>query len=125
MSYAVKIGTVEAVWIDKNPTPAGHVRFDGAWPEFPIWDATINNVRARTQAEIDNIPAELRALNEAAEPDMSTLRNQATNATNTNNTFLAITTPSNAQTLAQVRALTNQNNRIIAVLLRIINKELG
>lgn len=31
-----------------------------------------------------------------------------------NNTFLAISSPTNAQTLAQVKALTNQNNALVA-----------
>lgn len=125
MSYAIVIGTTRAEWIDNKPTPNGCVRYEGDLPQFPIWDAVLNNIRARTQAELDALPAELVAAAAANEPQLDLLRQQAANATSTNDAFLAIGSPSNAQTLAQVRALTNQNNRIIAVLLRLINREFG
>lgn len=47
----------------------------------------------------------------------STIRAQAAQALATNRAFLAIATPTNAQTLAQVKALTRQTNGIIRLLL--------
>lgn len=47
-----------------------------------------------------------------------TLRDSAAQALATNRTFLAITSPTNAQVSAQVKALTRQNNGIIRLLLQ-------
>lgn len=48
----------------------------------------------------------------------TTLRSQADAALATNRAFLALGSPNNAQTLAQVKALTRQNIGIIRLLLR-------
>jgi hypothetical protein len=52
-------------------------------------------------------------------PERKELLDAAQQAVADNNTFLAIGTPSNAQVLAQVRALTQQNNRLIRRLVQI------
>lgn len=52
-------------------------------------------------------------------PERKSLRDQAAQATNDNDTFLAIGNPTNAQILAQVRRLTQQNTRIIRRLVQI------
>lgn len=49
-------------------------------------------------------------------PDKANLRDAADAAITTNDTFLAIASPSNAQTLTQVKALTQQNTKIIKYL---------
>lgn len=66
-----------------------------------------------TAAEIDAVVRRIvcRNLNE------ETLQNQALQALQNNRDFLAITTPTNAQVLAQVKALSRQNNGIIRQLL--------
>lgn len=51
MSYAVKVGTTEAVWIDNGPTPPGWVRYDGAWDDSLLWDDAIQNLRMPNEAE--------------------------------------------------------------------------
>jgi len=56
--------------------------------------------------------------------DRDGLLNAADNAVATNGTYLAISNPTNAQVAAQVRALTQQNNRIIPLLVRLIRKVL-
>jgi hypothetical protein len=56
---------------------------------------------------------------EASNPTWQTIKDQAQGAVNTNNTFLALTTPTNAQVLAQVQALTRQNTQIINRLLQL------
>lgn len=52
MSYAIKIGTVEATWIDNLPTPEGCVRFDGDLVESMVWDEAIQNIRQSLEGEI-------------------------------------------------------------------------
>jgi uncharacterized protein VirK/YbjX len=48
----------------------------------------------------------------------NTLKTRASSALTNNATFLAIQSPTNAQTLAQVQALTRQCNGLIRYLLR-------
>ena len=52
MSYAIKIGTLEAMWIDNNPTPDGYVRYDGILTDTMIWDDAIQNIREMNAAEL-------------------------------------------------------------------------
>ncbi len=52
MSYAIKIGTAEATWIDDLPTPEGYVRFDGDLVESMVWDEAIQNIRPAFDGEI-------------------------------------------------------------------------
>lgn len=47
----------------------------------------------------------------------ATLRTQAANAIDANKTFLAISAPSNAQVLAQTKALTRQVNAVIRLVI--------
>lgn len=56
-------------------------------------------------------PEELTARTEAA--NGSTIRTQAETVLTANRTFLGLASPTNAQTLAQVRALTRQMNGLI------------
>lgn len=51
----------------------------------------------------------------------TTIRTQAEGALDTNRTFLAIASPTNAQTLAQVKALTQQNQRLIRLALGLLD----
>lgn len=70
----------------------------------------------------DLTPAQALAVQvrmESSNANEETLRNQAINAAQDNRAFLNIVgTPTNAQILTQVRALTRQNNGIIRILLR-------
>ena len=51
MSYAIKIGTTSALWIDQAPTPAGHVRFDGELTPTLVWGDDIQNLREPNAVE--------------------------------------------------------------------------
>lgn len=51
----------------------------------------------------------------------ATIRDRATTALTVNRDFLAIASPSNAQTLAQVKALTRQNTAVIRLLLGLLD----
>lgn len=52
MSYAVKIGTADAVWIDDDPTPSGCVRFDGEITSTMVWGDDIQNLREPNTVEL-------------------------------------------------------------------------
>lgn len=55
--------------------------------------------------------------NSTAQTNRTTIQQQAKNALANNRTFLGIATPNNAQALAQIQALTRQNQGIIRLLL--------
>lgn len=52
MSYAVKIGTNEAIWIDNKPAPAGWVVFKGVMRDGLVWGDDIQNLREPNAQEI-------------------------------------------------------------------------
>ena len=52
MSYAVKIGTTSAMWIDDAPTHDGYVRYDGPVSDGMVWDDQIQNIRPALEGEI-------------------------------------------------------------------------
>lgn len=72
---------------------------------------TANVAQAALQAAVDSHVA----VNEQA--NRTTLEQQAVGALDTNRTFLAIASPTNAQIVAQVKALTRQNNGFIRLIL--------
>jgi hypothetical protein len=51
------------------------------------------------------------------EGNEATIRQQAANALATNRTFLALSSPTNAQTLAEVKALARQMNGVVRLLI--------
>lgn len=55
----------------------------------------------------------------------TTVRQRAADALAANQTFLALTTPTNTQTLAQVKALTRQQNALIRLVLRRFDSTTG
>lgn len=76
--------------------------------------------RAKAQQVIDAHPATAQAAadtNASQRTNEATIRDRATQALSTNTTFLAITSPTNAQVAAQVKALTRQNQGLIRLLL--------
>lgn len=58
---------------------------------------------------------------ESQHVERKTLREQAAAAIDANDTFLSIVNPTNAQTLAQVKRLTQQNIRIIRCLRELLS----
>jgi hypothetical protein len=84
---------------------------------YTAWDTngTVLVQRPLTAGE----SADLAALDAAAtaSANEATLRSRAQQAITNNTTYLGITTPSNAQVVAQVAALTRQNNAIIRLVI--------
>lgn len=100
---------------------------DGALREF--WDDDTRTYKAwkadgsfevgspRPYTAQENAEADSSQATDVAESNKKTINQQAKTALANNRNFLAIPSPSNAQTLAQVKALTRQNNGIIRLLL--------
>ena len=83
------------------------------------------NLQAAAQATIDAFDwsqAAQTTFENNLEPLLADIKAQADAAIAANDTFLAIATPSNAQNAAQAKALTQQNQRIIKVLVRILSR---
>ena len=76
----------------------------------------VNGVPTRTWTLRDKSAAELAAETQAT--NTGTLEGKARQALGVNNTFLAIAAPTNAQTVAQVKALTRQMTALIRLSLR-------
>lgn len=90
-----------------DPTPAG----------YTAWDTSGNVItsRALTTAEaaaLANQDSDLTAMS-----NLSTLQSKAQTAISNNKTFLAITSPTSAEAIARVQALTRQVNALIYVFL--------
>lgn len=75
------------------------------------WADGAATTRAYTSAE--NAEADRRATQQAEATNESSIRSKLRTAIQSNNDYLAITTPTGAQTTAQVKALTRQTNALI------------
>lgn len=94
-------------------------RFDGDAGTYTKWvDGSVVASRPLTADEADRLIEQdsegVRSKNAVS------IASAAKNALSANATFLAIGTPTNAQVAAQVRALTQQNNKIIRVVLGVV-----
>ena len=95
--------------IDGVAGEQGNVRIDFA-------TAATDQQRQAAQdavAAFDWTQAAQDAWQQDQKPERKTLRAAAAQAIADNDAFLAITSPTNAQTLAQVKSLTRQMNRLI------------
>lgn len=93
------------------------VVLSGAELQLPDLD---ESNRASAQAVVDaHPPTAQAALDQAAaeQSNETSIRDKATQALQVNRDFLALTSPSNAQVVAQVKALTRQNNALIRLAL--------
>jgi hypothetical protein len=84
---------------------------------FTTWDTngTVLVQRTLTAQEATALAAQDAAATASANEAL--LRSRAQQAITNNTTYLGITTPSNAQVVAQVAALTRQNNAIIRLVI--------
>lgn len=81
-----------------------------------VWDFSTDPYTTRPYSEAENIEADIRAAAAVVAANRSTLTGQAMAALAGNRDFLALASPTNAQTLAQVKALTRQMNAVIRLL---------
>lgn len=63
---------------------------------------------------------DMLVLYDTSEPLFADLRDQAQTALDANDTYLGISSPTNAQVVAQVKALTQQTQRIIKAVKRLL-----
>lgn len=94
----------DTVTISIGPKPAN-------WPDGRPWFDGL------TVPMADRPLAEPVAVGAARKADAAALLTKAANALAANATFLALSSPTNAQTLAQVRLLTRENSALIRLLL--------
>lgn len=101
----------------QNSSPDGTVleQWDDAVRVYTDFRADPDTSRPYTDEE--NAAADARAADAQAATNAATLRDRARTAVQGNRDFLALASPTNAQTLAQVKALTRQNNAIIPLVL--------
>lgn len=93
-----------------------HVTVDCGTGEIVTVPLTDDEMAAEAEAVEAGAVAEQERVME--ETNATTLRTQAEAALAANRAFLALSGPTNAQTLAQVKALTRQNSGLIRLLLR-------
>lgn len=95
---------------------------EDAWPAGDLieWDDDVARVHhdflnetQRLYTDDENAAADERQADAVADRNEQTLRAQAALGLAGNKTFLALTAPTNAQHLAQVKALTKQMNCLI------------
>ncbi len=94
------------------------VTLNGTLLEFADLD---ESDRPAAQSVVDGHAVKAQAALDAAatgRANEATIQQRATTALTANTTFLAVTSPTNAQIAAQVKALTRQNNGLIRLVLR-------
>ena len=91
--------------------------WDGTAATYTAWDVNgaVTTTRALTAPEVSGLAAQDTA--NTAATNAAIIRTQAQNALANNTTYLAIGTPTNAQVVAQVQALTRQSNGVIRLLI--------
>lgn len=84
---------------------------------YTRWDKAGRILEQRPLDQAEQQAAAAAAAEQTRIDNATILRQQASQALAANRAFLAIATPTNAQTLAQVKALTRQNTGIIRLAL--------
>ena len=106
---------------------AGVVRLwrDDTTRTVTTWDAAgvLTDTRPYTAAE--NAAADAEAVARTVTVNEATIRGRAATALTANNTFLALTSPTNAQVLAQTKILTRECSALIRLALRLLDTTTG
>lgn len=76
-------------------------------------------------ADVTAVQSQIIARVLTADANAETIHARAYNAIAANDTFLAITSPTNAQAIAQVQKLTRENTAIIRLLLGLLDSTAG
>lgn len=86
-------------------------------------DGTVKAARPYTATE--NAAADAAVSRDAASTNDADLRTKASQALTVNATFLALAAPTNAQTTAQVKALTRETSALIRLTIRALDTVTG
>lgn len=92
---------------------------------YTAWDTSGNQTTQRAYTTQENTDANARQAVITDDANRASLQTKATNAIATNNNFLAIASPTNAQAVAQVQLLTRENTAIIRLLLGLLDSTAG
>lgn len=96
-------------------------RWDDGTRVYTEFDASAVQTLTRPYTAPENADADGRATDAARAANLATIFTQAKGAISTNTTFLGLTSPTNAQVVSEVQALARQNNKIIRLLLGLLN----
>jgi hypothetical protein len=96
------------------------VQIDGVNADGLVAPASLQAAAQPTIDAFDDSASAQAAWDDAKEPFLVDIKAQAQGAIDENTAFLAIASPTNAQTLAQVKRLAQQNTRIIKALARVV-----
>ena len=92
-------------------------QYDDVTQTYTAWDQTGNVTATRAYTAAESASATAAIAQATATVNAATLRTQAQTALANNTTYVGIATPTNAQVVAQVQALTRQTNAIIRLLI--------
>lgn len=97
----------------------GHLRawWNDATRTYTEYDAAGNVTQTRPYGNVENALADAQAVDDTRAGNLLQIFQQAKAAVASNNTFLGIASPTTAQVVAQVQALTRQSNKLIRVVL--------
>lgn len=109
MSYAVKIGTTEAIWVDGKRIPDGYVRFDGTLTDSLVWGDDVQNLREPNAQEIAAMEAAAQA-EQAKQIESDTARDDAKRALAALDTIII---GIDGASLAQAKAAIKQEAQIL------------
>ena len=89
------------------------------YTEYDPTTGALTITRAYTAQETSD--AQARASTATSTANLANLRAKAQNALNNNATYLAIASPTNAQAVAQIGALTRQMDAVIRILMNLLS----
>ena len=92
---------------------------------YTSWDMSGTQTLQRAYTTQENADADARQQAATDDANRKSLQTKASNAIATNNNFLAIASPTNAQAVAQVQLLTRENTAIIRLLLGLLDSTDG
>jgi hypothetical protein len=108
-----------------HPSRGKVEEFDDASGRYTKWNDAGTVLEARPYTAAETAQAAAAAVGLARLGNRSTIEQRATHALTANATFLAIASPTNAQTLAQVRRLTQECTALIRLALNQVDSTDG